>query len=44
MDARDDDVVEAFGPLPDVVANALENIIDHRRISTYLNKYLNKGA
>ena len=33
MDARDGDDVEAFGTLPDVFANALENIIDHRRIS-----------
>ena len=44
MDARDGDDVEAFGTLPDVFANALEIIIDHRRISTYLHKYLNKGA
>ena len=45
MDARADEGVEALEPQPDVVLyhNAISNF-DHSRISTYLNKYLNKGA
>ena len=46
MDARADEGVEALEPQPDVVLyhNAISNFVNHSRISTYLNKYLNKGA
>ena len=46
MDAPADEDVEALEPRPDVVLyhNAISIFVDHSRISTYLNKYLNKGA
>ena len=46
MDAPADEGVEALEPQADVVLchNAISIFVDHTRISTYLNKYLNKGA
>lgn len=46
MDAQDDEVDEAFFPVPGVVLipNAIEIFVDPSQLFAYLNKYHNKGA
>ena len=48
MEAPDDEVVEAFGALPDEVPiynlMNIDLVIDPSGVFTYFNKYLNKGV